>query len=154
MAEDFLKFASDLHYYINYGKVKIISHIHSKWNDALREKTNWGSYPVGKLDDIEIHFLHYKSDDECIMKWDKRSKRINWDNVIIKYNDQNMATEEHLMQYQRTELKNKLLFVCKKNNVPGAVLIPQPSKYSAVMASYEPIGTSKVLNVTDYLNRL
>lgn len=37
------------------------------------------TYPVGKLDDIKIYFMHYKSEEEAMQKWEERTKRLNYD---------------------------------------------------------------------------
>ena len=39
--------------------------------------------PTGLLGDIKINFMHYKSFEEGVMKWEQRKKRINWDNLFL-----------------------------------------------------------------------
>ena len=34
------------------------------------------------LDDIEIYFMHYKTEALAAEKWYRRCERINWDNII------------------------------------------------------------------------
>lgn len=52
---------------------------------------------IGKLDDdVEIIFLHCCSNDGTKEKWTRRCQRICWDNLIIKFSEQNYATPEHL----------------------------------------------------------
>ena len=33
-------------------------------------------YPVGKIDDIYIHFLHYESFEQAVKKWEIRKKEL------------------------------------------------------------------------------
>lgn len=49
---------------------------------------------IGKLDDIEVVFLHYKSEEEAYQKWNRRKKRINYNNLIFKFNDMNLAKKK------------------------------------------------------------
>lgn len=37
--------------------------------------------PIGLIDDVEVVFLHYKTFDEAVEKWNRRKSRINWDNL-------------------------------------------------------------------------
>ena len=61
-AEDYLKFLENLDYYLKQALVEVES-----------EK----NYPVAKLDDITIYFMHYSSFDEAKTTWQKRVARIN-----------------------------------------------------------------------------
>ena len=49
------------------------------------------SYPIAKLGDILIHFSHYKTFDEAVECWERRKKRIDWDNIfVMMFNEKNM----------------------------------------------------------------
>jgi len=71
-------------------------------------------YPVGiLLDDIEIHFLHYKSSSEAKQKWERRASRMKTDlienvPVYAKFCDREGCTKEHLRQFHETRIKYKL----------------------------------------------
>ena len=82
MADDYIKFIYNIKYYINCD-IKFIDIEHSNYKTYL-QKLNYHS-PIGKLDDIEIMFLHYDSEEDAKEKWDRRKKRINWDNIIYKF---------------------------------------------------------------------
>lgn len=41
------------------------------------------SYPVGKLADLEIHFMHYHSEQEANEKWQLRTPRMKLDNLLL-----------------------------------------------------------------------
>ena len=66
--------------------------------------------PIGLLDDVEIMFLHYSTPEEAREKWDRRVRRINWDHLIIKFSQQNLATIDHLRAVDRLPYKNKIVF--------------------------------------------
>ena len=84
-------------------------------------------YPIGLIDDIEIHFLHYKDEEEARNKWNRRIERMNWDNLFIKFDgSKDFATEEHLNIFEHLPFKNKVCFVKeKKNNYSSVIKISE-----------------------------
>ena len=73
-------------------------------------------YPVGKLADIEIHFMHYHSEQEAKEKWQTRSARMNLDNLFIMMTDKDGAqgiAYEDLVAFDKLPFKNKVVFTHK-----------------------------------------
>lgn len=70
-------------------------------------------YPIGKLDDLEIHFFHYKTEEEAFQKWNKRVQRIHFDNLFIAGSDKDLCTPEHIRQFDALPYKNKVFFSAK-----------------------------------------
>ena len=111
----FLKMVNNLEYYINNCKLIFIKPEESKHYNELKAHDRFGEYPVGKLGDIEIMFRHYKNEAEALEKWTRRTKRINWENIIIKFNDQNGCTEEQIAEFNRIKkFKKMICFTAKK----------------------------------------
>lgn len=79
---------------------------------------------VGQLDDIEVIFLHYKDPQEAQDKWSRRTKRINWDNLIIKFGYQNEAIDDHVHRFAALPYAKKVLFVAKEFPYKEATVIP------------------------------
>ncbi len=75
-----------------------------------RDKT----YPIALLDDIEIHFTHYKSESEAKDKWVRRTDRMlsepNLDNYFFEISDCYRATKEHFIAFHNLPYKNKISF--------------------------------------------
>lgn len=69
------------------------------------------SYPLARLNDITIHFVHYQSEEEAAQKWKRRAARMNYDNLFILFSDRGACTEEHLKQFDSLPYKNKAVFV-------------------------------------------
>lgn len=71
-------------------------------------------YPIGKLDDVEIHFLHYTSEEEARNKWNRRTERLlqftNKNNYIVKFCDMYNAKEQHFIDFKNVLFKNKISF--------------------------------------------
>ena len=120
MAEDYIKFIYNLKSYIN-EDLNFISLEDSKYKNFLK-KLNY-SNPIGKIKDIEIMFLHYTSEEEAKEKWNRRKKRINWNNIIYKFSDQNMCTYEHIEKFNNFNVKNKICFTTRKYNNINSIQI-------------------------------
>lgn len=70
-------------------------------------------YPVGQLADIEIHFMHYKNEQEARQKWQIRTQRMQLDNLFIIMTDRDNCTLEHLAQFDQLPFKHKIVFTHK-----------------------------------------
>lgn len=97
-AEDFVKFCEDLPGYLNAPL------IYKKENEVID-----GQYPVCRLKDIDIYFAHYKDYDECVLKWEERKKRINFQNLFIIWTDRNNCTDELVERFSKIPYK-KIMF--------------------------------------------
>lgn len=161
VAKDYIEFLSDLKGYI-YGGLTFIKPIESRWKYMTEVSGNkrFGSYPIGVLSNgkktVEVFFLHYKNEEEARDKWNRRIKRINWDKMLIKFNDQNGCTENEVDKFMSMPFDHKLFFTCKHWNNEGNqyTIIRQLLKYDSVMASYEPFGKTNYVDLTKMLNEL
>lgn len=167
MAKDYIAFLSDLKGFIG-GKLTFIKPEESRWKDMPQVSADkrFGQYPIGVLSNgknsIEIFFLHYHSEQEAREKWERRIRRINWDKLLVKFNDQNGCTETDVNDFMKLPFKNKVFFTCKKwpsdiqTKQPrgGYTVIKQFPKHDNIMASYEPFGKSKYIDITSVLNNL
>ena len=67
-AEDYIKLLKNFRYYMN-QELKFIDISKSKYiRDVKSRKDRRDDYPVGILEDIELHFLHYNSEIEDFVK--------------------------------------------------------------------------------------
>lgn len=82
--------------------------------DKSRYPNRPKTYPVGQLDDIEVHFTHYKTEEEAGNKWNKRRvrmlKEMDFDNYYFKICDRELVTPEHLKAFHKLPYKNKVSF--------------------------------------------
>lgn len=154
MADDYIRFVKNFDEYIA-TELKFISANDSKWKKELSENKNFGVYPIGILNDIEIHFLHYHSEKEAMEKWKRRCQRINKEKILFKFNDQNGCTEKHIREFDSLPYKNKICFSVKKYpSYSSVVTIRAPKSHKFIRASYEPFGEGKYINMNDVINRL
>lgn len=66
------------------------------------------SYPVCWCDDILLYFNHYLSFEEANESWEKRKKRINWDNLFVMMYTKD---EEIAREFSKLPYKKKICFV-------------------------------------------
>jgi len=93
-------------------------------NDYRVQKNHY--YPIAKLKEVEIHFLHYDSEEEAISNWNRRKARINFKNLYFKFSDSNLCTPELINRFDRLPLSenSKVVFTAKKlNNIKSAVFL-------------------------------
>lgn len=95
---DFLKYLKNMSHYMQAELTFITS-----------EK----NYPVGQLDDLTIHFMHYHSEQEAANKWAERTKRINLDNLFVMMTDRDGCTYKDLQEFDRLPFENKVVFTHK-----------------------------------------
>lgn len=153
-ADDYIKFVKDLKNNLE-KELIFIKPEDSKWFEEIKNNKKIGTYPIGKIDDIEIFFLHYKDEKEADEKWKRRTKRINWDNLIIKFNDQNRCNYKNVRDFYDLDYKNKIFFTAKDWNIEEKYIkINQPFEKEFIKASYEPFGASKYIDINQYINNI
>lgn len=110
-AEDYLKFIKRLDYYTSM-ELKFIDVESSNHKEWIYEDGS-ENVPIGRLDDVDIIFLHYANKEDAKAKWARRCKRINWNNLIFKFSKQNHATLEDLKSFDKMDLwgGKKIMFV-------------------------------------------
>ena len=96
--DDYLKFVTNLDYYLSF--------------DIQQVKNESAKYPIGSLDDIEIHFNHYQSFKEAKDKWVERSKRINFDNMYIIFINKNKWSLEEMKHISEGINCKNVIFLC------------------------------------------
>lgn len=154
MPDDYIKFVYNLKKYIAMD-LMFVNPEQSKWYKYISQEPTFGQFPVGKLGDIEIIFLHYKSKEEAYEKWVRRCERINWDNILFKFNDQNCCKKYHLKAFDKLSYPNKICFTAKEHKeLKTVIFIKAASKQSAIQYYYEPFGKSKHVNITKFINSM
>lgn len=93
---DYLKFLSNPKKYLN-----------SELEFVKYSQANNHGYPIGRLDDTLLHFIHYSTFGEAIDKWNTRVKRIEWDNLVVMMISDN---EECIKQFCELPYTYKICF--------------------------------------------
>lgn len=83
-----------------------------EWVENIRQArgTFW---PVGFLaDQVEIQFMHYQSEEEARVKWERRLQRMPADpgRLFVKFDDYDRLSDNELSQFATLEFPNKVFF--------------------------------------------
>lgn len=107
---DFIKFVSNLKYYLNLE-------LDMRWEEE---------YPVGKLSDIDIYFMHYSSCKEAKEAWERRKKRVEFEKILVIATDRNGFTHDMYEQWKKIPYSKVLFTVNQKfAEEEGAILFPK-----------------------------
>jgi uncharacterized protein (DUF1919 family) len=116
-SEDYLKLLKNFDAYIN-AELLFINPEDTKYKNELINGETYGKYPIGILNisggGVEIHFLHYHTNKEAREKWNRRKARINYDNLIIKYCDRDLATFNEIKEFSELSFKRKIILTARK----------------------------------------
>ena len=85
------------------------------------------NYPIARIDDIEIRFVHYQSSEEAEEKFRERAKRIVWDNIfVIATNHDGLNHPKWMERFNRLPYENKLMYTSQEYpDYPWAICVPQ-----------------------------
>ena len=150
MADEYIKFIYNLDYYLSIDDIKEIKIENSKYRDHL-EKVKYSGV-IGKIDDLEIMFLHYDTIEEAKEKWNRRKKRINKDKIIYKFNDQNLCGYTHLKKFDEFPAKYKICFTAKKYDELNTIQLKQFEKYEYVLSDVKEKDYKKCFNMYKFIN--
>ncbi len=151
-AEEYMRFLGDLRRYLSM-ELQFIPPESSKYYGQYKNLPI--NYPIGLLGDVEIVFLHYKSEAEAKQKWERRAKRVNFDNLLVKFNDQNGTTAAMIDTFADMPFDNKVCFVADPDIRLDCVILYEDC---VGMESVDDDVVGKrfrqYLNVTAFLNRM
>ena len=85
-------------------------------------------FPIGLLhEDVEIHFMHYDSEDEALSKWTRRVGRMdkNPANWYVKMDDREGASKEDVQQFLELPYPNKVALSTFNIHHPNHVKMPR-----------------------------
>lgn len=103
--ECYIKLLSNFDYYMN---TPIQFTTKSKYPDRTI------NYPLGIIDDVEIHFTHYKTEEEAKKKWERRTARMleekNKDNYFFKICDSWDVDKKMMEKFHQLPFENKISF--------------------------------------------
>lgn len=149
MADEYIKFIYEMKKYIE-SEIEFISIDESRYCQYLKMIKYDGL--VAKILDLEICFLHYDSEEEAKEKWNRRKGRINWDNILFKFNDQNLCTYENLKRFNELEANNKICFTAKKYPELKTIQIKKFEKYNYVLEDIK--SYKQHINIINFINNM
>ena len=106
---------------------------------------------IGRMGDAEVVLLHYPTFAEAKEKWDRRKARIRWDNLLVKYSDQNGFASEDFETFRALPFRNKL-FLTVNPAYESEFTRLIPDRWQEGCAVDDIKSSFRVMNVNEYLN--
>ena len=105
---DFLKFLRKPDYYL----AETLT-----YHGQKRNSKDTHDFPVAQCGDILLNMMHYKTFEKSVEAWEKRTLRINWDNLFVMMWSEKL---EELEQFDALPYAKKACFVPFKSDLSSA----------------------------------
>jgi uncharacterized protein (DUF1919 family) len=109
LPSDFIKFVNNLDFYLNETPRVVMG----------------SQFPVGIIGDIRLYFMHYKTSDEALEKWEERKKRINRNKIFVIMVERNGFSDDDFENFKRIKYPKILFTKSKKYDCEDAVYYKQ-----------------------------
>lgn len=156
MDEDYIRFLEKLEWYVaqplQFIAVKESRYYHKLTDNGQSEIL----YPIALIgDDVEIHFMHYSTQEEALEKWNRRINRINWNRLVVKMSirDNGYDIDEMLDRFSKLPYKNKICFSPKNVNSEHFVFVPELHMLN-ILGGDETECTLKHINLIQFVDSL
>ncbi|WP_455683529.1 DUF1919 domain-containing protein [Thomasclavelia sp.] len=149
--KDFIKLCKKPRKYFNM-EINFIDSSESIHYEEMKDTNNWGMYPCGILDDIEVYFMHYSDKKEAYKKWKRRCDRINYDNIIFMFTENESCSKKDIEDFCMLPLKNKICLTYNKYNINGTIYSKLVNELDG--HPWKPEIVMNIINWKKYLNKL
>jgi uncharacterized protein (DUF1919 family) len=103
---------SKLEYYLR-SDIRFIDK--SKYEDGSPETTKGRHHPIGLLNnEVELHFVNYKNEQEAESKWTRRVRRVNMNNLFLTFTDRDTCTQSLIEQFDEMPYEHKVCFTARE----------------------------------------
>ena len=150
-SKDYLRFLSDVHRYLE-TELEELPVRESRYAEELIS-LHGEEVVLGRMDDVEVVLLHYPTFAEAKEKWDRRKKRIRWDNLLVKYSDQNGFVPEYFETFRALPFANRL-FLTTNPEYRSEFTRVIPDKWHEGYAVDDIKSSFRVMNVNRLLNEM
>ena len=156
MESDYVKMLYDLKGYMNEDLV-FIDPKESRFYDKITKNNAWNcseiTYPVARLRDVEIFFMHYSSRDEAVEKWNRRKKRINYEKLLVKMSERHDSSPKEIELFSKLPFKNKICFTENKYDYPCCVQVDELKRLNKEGGDETPYTLQKI-DIYELINNL
>lgn len=159
MDEHYIKFLEKFDYYLSQD-LQFINPEEGEHYELRKKYFKEGKeYPVGRLDDIEVWFFHYKNKNEAAKLWNKRKKKINRDKLLVKWSERYKSdNEDFLQRFINLPFDNKIAFVTptlkrKFPDIEYVIAVPE-LKFLNMKGGDETNFTLKYIDIHNLINSL
>ena len=148
---EYLRFVKNLKYYLSL-EIKFIDPKLSKNYDYVKNTNYYGTYPVGVLDDIEVYFMHYKSEEEAREKWMRRARRVNFDNYVAILFENETTTEDIIREFDSLPCNHIEMVFNEYERLNSAYFNQNVKEHK--LNHWKPKWVMQTLNWKKYFNKL
>lgn len=100
-ADGYIKFCQHLEYYLSLPLTDDLEPVETEYLTAM-------------CGDVRLFLVHYGTIDQAKEEWERRKRRVNYDNLFFLMNDRNACTEEHIAEFDALPYPNKVCFTHKE----------------------------------------
>jgi uncharacterized protein (DUF1919 family) len=155
MDEDYIKFISNLDYYLSLPLNFIKPRETKYYNHLFAEKHQEITYPIARLGDIEIFFMHYHSEKEAVEKWTKRISRINRNRLLVEMSQRDTIGIDILQRFEALPYKNKICFTAEEYQSQSGCIVHCSELHTLnIQGGDEITATLKHINIYELINSL
>lgn len=112
ICDDYYKLLNNLEYYLS-QPLKVIT------------DGNGTNFPMGSIGDVRLNFNHYSNFEEAKKAWDRRVKRFNFKNYIVK---KTIYDDDDAKRFSELPIKNKVGFYNKELKLDGIICLKNFNK--------------------------
>lgn len=122
-ANDYIKFCQNLDYYLSLRLTEDDSRVEQPYLTAM-------------CGDIRLFLVHYPTLEQAQEEWERRKKRVNYDNLFFLMNDRNGCTEQDIKEFDQLPYKNKVCFTHKQySEYKSTYCIPGNENYQFIQSA-------------------
>lgn len=148
-AQDYVKFLAHIKFYLS-QKLEFIKPEQSMYYDEFKKAQLTIKFPMARLHDIEVFFMHYKDEEEAASKWYRRINKINWNDLIVILAENETCTYETLKKFDSLPFKNKVCFTKEEHKEIGSSCCIEEMREPGSLWSAETV--MKHFDLTSFIN--
>lgn len=113
-SDDFLKFVENLEFYLGCELEEVTGEEYRALNV---------DYPVGRLNDILVFFVHYPTFQIATEKWYRRAKRVNLERIYVAMTLRDAEKDEYVKRFSELPYP-KVMFTPHRRSEKFCVYLP------------------------------
>lgn len=122
---EYIRFLKNPKHYINTPLI---------FEKMIYSDTTAAYFPIAKCDDILLYFNHYSTFEEALLCWNRRKERINWNNIIAMFFEEN---PDLIDEFCELPYEKKICFVPYSSNNPIHVGIDYKKRFPNTIVFWE-----------------
>lgn len=144
---DFNKFVADLDYYLS---------LPVQFAESAYDKNLKRDYPVCRLggeEGIKLYCNHYIDFDHAKECWEKRKRRINYDNILVVSYTESL---EEAVEFEKLPYPKKIIFTSFESDLESSIYLERDTRWATFgeQTNMTVIGNDNILELLYCLNEI